>query len=153
MVKITFIYAAIAGLLFVVNFFYGLLQQKARPKATAVKPDLLALQLSTKTPILQSSAEPMIKRFGDSPEPAQKSFDDFLIDNRRCQVGVPSAIKHQDVENELEDSFGLLADFLTRKAAEEAENTGFRCPETLFRGGADYQKLLLSLHDCPFPDA
>ncbi len=157
MVKITFIYAvyvAIAVLVFVVSFFDGRLRLKAQPKAAAdVKPDLLASQISIKIPSLPPSAESMKKGYGDSPGQTQKPSDDFLIDNRRCQPGEPSAIKHQDVESELEDSFGLLADFLSRKAAEEAENTGFRCPETLFQGGTDYQKLLLALHDCPVPDA
>lgn len=43
-----------------------------------------------------------------------------------------------ETDNLMDDSFALLSDFLSMRAASEAEARGFKCPGHLYGSGTDY---------------
>ena len=69
---------------------------------------------------------------GNNDDDSEINIDDFsiLIES----IGSGSV----ETDNLMDDSFALLSDFLSMRAASEAEARGFKCPEQLYGGGTDY---------------
>jgi len=84
---------------------------------------------------------------GNNDADSEINIDDFsvLIES----IGSGSV----ETDNLMDDSFALLSDFLSMRAANGADTSEFKCPKHLYGGGTDYKRLLLELNHCPVPDA